>query len=115
MTTQFQQALSTPAQFQLRKAKFIKRGVLPMFALIIAGCVFLTIALQQKYEYFALAGYLLIFASGVVFVLTAKKYYRCPVCEKVVVPTKDDGKPSEISFAIAYSPEVCPYCHAALK
>ncbi len=115
MKAQIQQTLSTPAQFQLRKATFIKRGVLPMLVLIIFGCVFLTFALQHKYEYFALAGYLLIFASGVVFVLTAKKYYRCPVCEKVVVPTKDDGKPSEISFAIAYSPEVCPYCHATLK
>ena len=110
-----QTLLSTTAQFQLRKATFIKRGVIPMLALIIVGCVFLTIALQKKYEYVALAGYILIFASGVVFVLTAKKYYRCPACEKVVVPTKDDGKPSEISFAIAYSPEVCPYCHAALK
>jgi hypothetical protein len=115
MKAEIQQTLSTPAQFQLRKTKFIKRGVLPMFALIIIGCVFLTIALKQKYEYFALAGYLLIFASGVIFVLTAKKYYRCPVCDKVVVPTKDDGKPSEISFAIAYNPDVCPYCRAALK
>ena len=115
MKQQIQQELSPPAQFKLRKIKFIKRGILPMLALIVVGCVFLTFALKQQYEYFALPGYLLIFASGTVFVLTAKKYYRCPVCEKVVVPTKDDGKPSEISFAIAYSPDVCPYCNTALK
>jgi hypothetical protein len=107
--------LSPPAQFKLRQLAFLKRGVVPMIALIIVGCVFLTVALQQQHEYYALLGYLFIFASGVVFVLTAKKYYRCPVCEKVVVPTKDDGKPSEISFAIAYSPETCPYCNAKLK
>jgi len=107
--------LSSQAQFKLRQITFLKYGVIPMVILILFGCVFLTMALQQKHEYYALPGYLFIFASGVVFVLTAKKYYRCPVCERVVVPTKDDGKPSEISFAIAYSPEVCPYCNAKLK
>lgn len=86
-----------------------------MFILILTGCILLTLALLAKNEYYAVPGYILIFASGLVFVLTAKKYYRCPVCEKVVVPTKDDGKPSEISFAIAYNPQVCPYCAAPLK
>lgn len=86
-----------------------------MFILILLGCVFLTLSLQPGNEYYALVGNIFIFASGVVFVVTAKKYYRCPVCEKVVVPTHDDGKPSEISFAIAYNPEVCPYCNSPLK
>jgi hypothetical protein len=49
-----------------------------------------------------------------VFVIVAKRYYRCPVCEKVVVPTKDDGTPSEVSFAIQFKPKECPYCAAAL-
>ena len=39
---------------------------------------------------------------------------RCPACEKVVVPTKDDGTPSEVSFAIAYKPKECPYCSVPL-
>jgi hypothetical protein len=115
MTLHTQTKLSSQAQFKLRKMSFLKRGLLPMFLLILAGCSLLTLALQAKNEYYALPGYIFIFASGLVFVLTAKKYYRCPVCEKVVVPTKDDGKPSEISFAIAYAPDVCPYCGAKLK
>jgi rubrerythrin len=56
----------------------------------------------------------LLFISGMLFVIMAKRYYRCPVCEKVVVPVKEDGSPSEISFAIAYRPKKCPYCAAAL-
>ena len=115
MTPHTQTELSSQAQFKLRKRTFAKRGLLPMFLLILAGCSLLTLELKAKNEYYALFGYILIFASGLIFVLTAKKYYRCPVCEKVVVPTKDDGKPSEISFAIAYSPDVCPYCGARLK
>jgi hypothetical protein len=110
-----QTELSSQEKFKLRKMTFAKRGLLPMFLFILAGCGLLTLALQVKNEYYALLGYIFIFASGLVFVLTAKKYYRCPVCEKVVVPTKDDGKPSEISFAIAYDPQVCPYCTAPLK
>jgi hypothetical protein len=107
--------LSSPVEFQRRKATFAKRGLLPMFILIVAGCTFLILALRLHNEMYALLGNLIIFASGLVFVISAKRYYRCPVCEKVVVPTRDDGKPSEISFSIAYDPQVCPYCAAALK
>ncbi len=107
--------LSIPAQFKLRKMTFAKRGLLPMFLLILAGCIFLIGALHLHNEIYALVGNLIIFASGIVFVVSAKRYYRCPACEKVVVPLKDDGKPSEISFAIAYAPEVCPYCASPLK
>jgi len=107
--------LSTIAEFKRRKMSFAKRGLLPMFILILAGCVLLTLSLQSHNDLFAVLGNMLIFISGIVFVLTAKHYYRCPVCEKVVVPTRDDGKPSEISFAIAYDPQICPYCFSALK
>ena len=110
-----QSDLSFPAQFKLRKITFAKRGLLPMFSLILAGCIFLVLALRLHNEIYALLGNLIIFASGLIFVLSAKRYYRCPACEKVVVPVRDDGKPSEISFAIAYDPQVCPYCAAALK
>jgi hypothetical protein len=58
---------------------------------------------------------LLVFIGGIWFVKMAKRYYRCPVCDKVVVPTKDDGTPSEISFAIAFKPTECPYCKTALR
>lgn len=110
-----QTSSATIAEFKQRKMTFAKRGLLPMILLIIAGCVFLTLSLTNHSDLFAVLGNILIFTSGIVFVLTAKRYYRCPACEKVVVPTKDDGKPSEISFAIAYNPEICPYCLAALK
>jgi hypothetical protein len=86
-----------------------------MFIFILAGCVLLTLSLINHNDLFAVLGNALIFTSGVVFVLTAKRYYRCPACEKVVVPTGDDGRPSEISFAIAYDPQICPYCLTALK
>lgn len=107
--------LSSPAEFKRRKITFAKRGLLPMFILIPAGCTLLILALRLHSEMYALLGNMTIFASGLVFVVTAKRYYRCPLCEKVVVPTKDDGMPSEISFAIAYDPQVCPYCLAPLK
>jgi len=106
---------TSSAEFRRRKLKFAKRGLLPMFILILAGSTFLILALRQHQEIYALLGNVLIFASGFVFVLTAKRYYRCPACEKVVVPVSDDGKPSELSFAIAYNPQVCPYCAVPLK
>lgn len=102
-------------QFKLRKATFVKRGLLPMFGLILLGSGFLTLGLWRHNDWYALIGNLFILASGVVFVISAKRYYRCPACEKVVVPLKEDGTPSEISFAIAYNPVVCPYCSVALK
>lgn len=106
---------SSIAEFHRRKRTFILRGLLPMFAIIIAGCLLMSWAVPaHNNRYIALAN-LLIFVSGMVFVIAAKKYYRCPVCEKVVVPTKDDGTPSEISFGIAYKPKECPYCKAALR
>lgn len=106
---------SSVAEFRRRKRTFALRGLLPMSIIILAGCVLMSWALPaHSNRYIALAN-LLIFISGMVFVITAKKYYRCPVCEKVVVPTKDDGTPSEISFGIAYKPEVCPYCNARLN
>lgn len=107
--------LATPQEFKLRRLKFARRGLLPMFILILAGSVFLIMALKLHNEFYALAGNIFIFASGIIFVISAKRYYRCPVCEKVVVPTGDDGKPSEISFAIAYNSRGCPYCAAPLK
>jgi len=110
-----QTASATIAEFKRRKMTFAKRGLLPMFMLILAGCVLLTLSLTNHNDLFAVLGNMLIFISGIVFVLSAKRYYRCPVCDKVVVPTRDDGKPSEISFAIAYGPQTCPYCLVALK
>lgn len=110
-----QTSSDTIVEFKRRKMTFAKRGLLPMFLLIGAGCVLLTMSLTNHNDWIAVLGNMLIFTSGIVFVLTAKRYYRCPACEKVVVPTKDDGKPSEISFAIAYDPETCPYCLTALK
>jgi hypothetical protein len=101
--------------FQLRKKTFVRRGLLPMAGLMIAGTLLLTYALLRRDDLVTVLGYMLIFFSGVVFVLSAKKYYRCPACEKVVVPLADNGKPSEVSFAIAYNPQTCPYCGVALK
>ena len=107
--------LSTVAEFQRRKRTFALRGLMPMFAIILAGCLLMSWAVPAHNNLYIALANLLIFISGMVFVITAKKYYRCPACEKVVVPTKDDGTPSEISFAIAYKPKVCPYCNAQLS
>lgn len=85
-----------------------------MFVIILCGCLLMSFALRNHSDLYILLANALFFISGMVFVITAKRYYRCPACEKVVVPTKDDGSPSEISFAIAYRPERCPYCAAPL-
>lgn len=86
-----------------------------MLLIILLGCLLMSWAIHHNDNAAILLANALFFSSGVVFVLSAKRYYRCPVCEKVVVPTKDDGTPSEISFGIAYKPKVCPYCGAALS
>ncbi len=86
-----------------------------MLLIMLAGCLLMAWALPDENNLAIFAANLLFFASGVVFVIAAKRHYRCPMCEKVVVPTKDDGTPSEISFGIAYKPKVCPYCGAALS
>jgi len=36
--------------------------------------------------------------AGVWYVIAAKRYYRCPVCEKVVVPTKRRRTPQRDQF-----------------
>jgi hypothetical protein len=111
--------MNTPSQsvieFQRRKTQFAWRGILPMLLLMLLACLLMAWALPDEVSWAILLANLIFFASGMVFVISAKRYYRCPVCEKVVVPTKDDGTPSEISFGIAYKPSVCPYCAAALK
>lgn len=106
---------SSVEEFKRRKTIFAWRGILPMLLIMLAGCLVMAWALPRKDDLVIFAANLLFFASGVVFVIAAKRYYRCPVCEKVVVPTKDDGTPSEISFGIAYKPKVCPYCGAELS
>ncbi|KAF0206343.1 MAG: hypothetical protein FD173_193 [Gallionellaceae bacterium] len=106
---------SSVEEFKRRKTLFVLRGLLPMLTIILLGCILMSWAIPQHNNLYILLANGLIFVSGVVFVIAAKRYYRCPVCEKVVVPTKDDGTPSEISFAIAYKPEVCPYCAAKLN
>jgi hypothetical protein len=106
--------ISTVEEFKRRKRLFALRGLLPMLLLFLGGCVVMAWGMPDN-KPFVLIANLLIFIGGMVFVITAKRYYRCPACEKVVVPTKDDGTPSEISFAIAYKPQVCPYCGAVLR
>lgn len=101
-------------EFQRRKRLFAVRGLLPMLLLILAACLLMSWALPQENNPGILLANLLLFVGGMVYVIVAKRYYRCPACEKVVVPTKDDGSPSEISFAIAYRPKKCPYCAAPL-
>lgn len=101
-------------EFKRRKHVFMLRGLLPMCLFVVLGCVVMAWGLPDN-KPIVLAANLLIFIAGIWFVILAKRYYRCPVCEKVVVPTKDDGTPSEISFGIAYKPKVCPYCGAALS
>jgi hypothetical protein len=108
--------LDTPSvvEFRHRKKTFSLRGLLPMLMLILLACLLMSWALPRHNDLFIILANALLFISGMVFVIMAKKYYRCPDCEKVVVPTKEDGSPSEISFAIAYKPERCPYCAAPL-
>jgi hypothetical protein len=102
-------------EFKRRKTLFAWRGILPMLLIMLAGCLVMAWALPSENNLAIFSANLLFFASGVVFVISAKRYYRCPACEKVVVPTKEDGTPSEISFGIAYKPEKCPYCRAMLR
>ncbi len=109
------QAQDSITEFNRRKKTFALRGLLPMFLIIIMACLLMSWAIPRHDNVSIFMADMLIFLSGVVFVITAKRYYRCPVCEKVVVPCKDDGTPSEISFGIAYKPVVCPYCAAALS
>lgn len=106
--------LSSVTEFHRRKMKFALRGILPMLLIIMLGCILMSWAIRMHSNLYIAVANGLFFVSGMVFVITAKRYYRCPVCEKVVVPTKDDGTPSEISFGIAYKPKECPYCKAAL-
>jgi hypothetical protein len=101
-------------EFRMRKQTFALRGLLPMLIFILLGCVLMSWALPRNYTLGIAGANVLLFISGMIFVIMAKRYYRCPACEKVVVPTKDDGTPSEISFAIAYKPKECPYCKAPL-
>lgn len=75
----------------------------------------MSFALRNHSDLFIVLSNALLFISGMVFVIMAKRYYRCPACEKVVVPTKDDGTPSEVSFSIAYKPKECPYCATPLR
>lgn len=106
--------VSTVAEFKRRKKVFALRGLLPMSLLFLSGCVVMVWGLPDNKPIVLIAN-LLIFVGGMVYVITAKRYYRCPACEKVVVPTKDDGTPSEISFGIAWKPKICPYCGAKLS
>jgi hypothetical protein len=106
---------SSVTEFTRRKRTFALRGILPMLLVILLGCITMSWALPRNNNPIILLANGLIFIAGMWFVIMAKRYYRCPVCEKVVVPTKDDGTPSEISFGIAYKPKVCPYCAAELR
>jgi hypothetical protein len=101
-------------EFRLRKKSFALYGLLPMLILILLGCLLMSWGLSKNNNLGVIGANALLFISGMVFVIVAKRYYRCPVCEKVVVPTKDDGTPSEVSFAIQFKPKECPYCAAAL-
>ncbi len=106
---------SSVLEFGRRRKTFVLRGLLPVLLFILAGCVMMSWALPRDDSLFMLLANALIFVGGMWYVISAKRYYRCPVCQKVVVNTKEDGTPSEISFGIDYSPSVCPYCAAALK
>ncbi|MDH2916181.1 MAG: hypothetical protein PXX77_04810 [Gallionella sp.] len=101
-------------EFKRRRRVFFLRGILPVVSLILLGCVVMVQGLPDD-KPIVLVANLIIFLAGAWYVISAKRYYRCPECEKVVVPTKADGRPSDISFGIDYSPEVCPYCAAKLK
>lgn len=107
--------LSSVEEFKRRKTVFSLRGILPMLLIILMSAMLMSWAIRVEDNLYILIANGMFFVACVVYVIAAKRYYRCPVCEKVVVPTKDDGTPSEISFAIAYKPEVCPYCAAKLK
>lgn len=104
----------TITEFARRKQTIALRGILPMLLIILAACLLMAWAIPLNSNPAILVANLLVFLSGVVFVLTAKRYYRCPACEKVVVPCKADGTPNEVSFGIAYKPKTCPYCTVAL-
>ena len=106
---------NSAVEFRRRKRTFAVRGLLPVLLFILAGCVMMSWALPRDNSAYMLLANALIFVGGMWYVISAKRYYRCPVCEKVVVNTKEDGTPSEISFGIDYSPCVCPYCAAVLK
>ncbi len=106
---------SSVTEFARRKRTFALRGILPMLLTILFGIILMSWALPRNNSLIILVANALIFFAGMWYVISAKRYYRCPVCEKVVVPTKDDGTPSEISFGIAYKPKVCPYCAAVLS
>jgi hypothetical protein len=101
-------------EFRRRKKTFALRGLLPMLLLILLACLLMSWAMPRHNNLYILLSNALLFIGGMVYVIMAKRYYRCPVCEKVVVSTKDDGTPSEISFGIAYKPKICPYCAAPL-
>ena len=107
--------ISSVIEFRHRKKMFAARGLLPMLLLMFAACVLMSWALHNHSDLFIVLANVLLFISGMLFVIMAKRYYRCPACEKVVVPTKDDGTPSDVSFAIAYKPKVCPYCSVPLR
>lgn len=105
---------SSVTEFRRRKRIFALRGLLPVALFVVLG-VLLQIWGMPDDKPVVFAANVMIFFAGVWYVISAKRYYRCPVCEKVVVPTKADGTPSEISFGIAYRPKVCPYCAAVLS
>jgi len=102
------------AEFSRRKKTFMLRGLLPVLLIVLCACLVMAWALPTEDNLLIFLSNMMIFLAGMVYVITAKRYYRCPVCEKVVVPTKSDGTPSEISFGIAYKPKECPYCRAQL-
>lgn len=105
---------SSVAEFKRRRKTFALRGLLPMALFIVLGGLMQVWGMPDN-KPVVLAANGMIFFAGVWFVISAKRHYRCPVCEKVVVPTKADGTPSEISFGIAWNPQVCPYCAAVLS
>lgn len=101
-------------EFSRRRKTFAWRGVLPVLLLILSGCLLMVWGLPHD-NLTIFAANMTIFFAGIWLVISAKRYYRCPACEKMVVSTKNDGTPKETSFAIDYQPSVCPYCKAALK
>jgi DNA-directed RNA polymerase subunit RPC12/RpoP len=109
-----QSGSETVTEFIRRRRMFYMRGILPVLVLILFGCVVMWKGMPDD-KPIVLAANLVIFLAGAWYVISAKRYYRCPACEKVVVPTKADGRPSDISFGIDYSPEECPYCKVKLR
>lgn len=106
--------VASVAEFKRRRRTFFLRGLVPVVAIILLGCAVMWAGLPDD-KPIVLAANLLIFVAGAWYVIAAKRYYRCPACDKVVAPTKADGRPSDISFGIDYSPVVCPYCKAPLS